>query len=106
MKVSDIRLDGGTQSRVGLDNNVINEYCEAMQEGAKFPPVVVFHDGKSYWLADGFYRVYAAMNAQILEIDADVRKGTVRDAKLYSMSANAKHGVRMGLKIAGGISDE
>jgi hypothetical protein len=65
-----------------------------MKEGAEFPPVTVFHDGKEYWLSDGFHRVYAATNARFAEIDADVRKGTVRDAKLFSMSANARHGKR------------
>ena len=94
IKISEIRLDGGTQSRDELDNTVINEYCEAMKEGAEFPPVVVFHDEKDYWLSDGFHRVYAATNAKFTEIEADVRKGTVRDAKLFSMSANAKHGKR------------
>jgi hypothetical protein len=94
IKISEIRLDGGTQSRADLDNTVINEYCEAMKEGAEFPPVVVFHDGEAYWLSDGFHRVYAATNARFAEIEADVRKGTVRDARRFSMSANARHGKR------------
>ena len=57
-----------------------------MRDGAKFPPVTVF-DGENNWLSDGFHRFYAGLE----EIEADVRQGTLRDAKLFSMSANAVH---------------
>jgi hypothetical protein len=90
---SSIRLDGGTQSRVQLNWLVIDEYAKAMMDGATFPPVVVFHDGQAYWLADGFHRVHACDKAG-MEVSADVRQGTVRDAILYSVGANATHGVR------------
>lgn len=89
-----IRLDGGTQSRASLDERVIDEYSEAMREGAAFPPVVVFHDGSDYWLADGFHRVRAAERAGLGELDADVRQGGRRDAVLFSVGANASHGLR------------
>jgi DNA modification methylase len=90
---SSIRLDGGTQSRVQLNWLVIDEYAKAMMDGATFPPVVVFHDGQAYWLADGFHRVHACDKAG-MEVSADVRQGTVRDAILYSVGANSTHGVR------------
>ena len=51
-----IRLDGETQARVALDSTQVAEYAEAMRDGDKFPPIVVFHDGSDYWLADGFHR--------------------------------------------------
>lgn len=70
------------------------EYAEAMQEGDIFPPVVVFNDGARYWLADGFHRYHASNYVGYLEIEADVNLGTKRDAILYSVSANAKHGLR------------
>jgi ParB-like chromosome segregation protein Spo0J len=50
-----------------------------MAAGAKFPPVVVFHGGRKYWLADGFHRVDAAEAAGLDKILAEVRKGERRD---------------------------
>lgn len=87
-----IRTDGGTQSRVALSEETYLDYAEAMMAGAKFPPVIVFHDGATYWLADGFHRFFAVQEAGLHEIDADVRQGTRRDAVLYSWGANDKHG--------------
>lgn len=48
----------------------------------------------AYWLADGFHRTAAAKSAGLAEIDADVRQGTRRDAILFSVGANAAHGLR------------
>jgi hypothetical protein len=89
-----IHTDGGTQPRAASDQHTVTEYAEAMQEGAQFPPVVVFNDGKDFWLADGFHRVLAARVADILEIDVDLRPGTKREAILYAVGANAEHGMR------------
>lgn len=94
LELSRIRLDGGTQIRVGINVDVTQEYAEAMLAGDKFPPVVVFFDGTDYWLADGFHRVMAAQALDFPEIAADVREGTKRDAVLFSAGANATHGLR------------
>ena len=51
-----IRIDGGTQSRVKIRTDVVDDYAEHMANGAVFPPGVAFFDGKEYWLADGFHR--------------------------------------------------
>ena len=92
--LADIRLDGGTQPRAQLDFFTIGEYAQAMRDGTQFPPVVVFYDGSAYWLADGFHRVRAAQQAGLTEIGADLRQGSRRDAVLYSVGANASHGMR------------
>lgn len=94
MKVSQIRMDGGTQPRAQLMESVVLEYAEAMAAGAPFPPVVVFYDGTDHWLADGFHRVRAALYLGNAKIDAEVRQGTRRDAVLHSVGANAEHGLR------------
>lgn len=87
-------MDGGTQPRAAIDDTTARDYADAMTEGAQFPPVVIFYDGSDHWLADGFHRVHAALLCGLLDIDADVRQGTRRDAVLYSVGANADHGMR------------
>lgn len=90
-----IRIDGGTQPRAHLNPETVTEYANAMaDDGCVFPPVTVFYDGADYWLADGFHRVAASKEAGFADIDADVRQGTRRDAVLFSVGANADHGLR------------
>jgi hypothetical protein len=50
-----IRIDGETQPREELDQEMVAEYAEFMRDGIKFPPVRVFFDGSNYWLVDGFH---------------------------------------------------
>jgi DNA modification methylase len=89
-----IRTNGGTQPRAEIDDAVATEYFERMLAGDQFPPVVVFHDGTTYWLADGFHRVKAASITGRMTIEADVRQGTLAEAQWYSYSVNASHGLR------------
>lgn len=93
IRVTDIRTDGGTQSRAGLDMDVVMEYAEQMEDGAHFPPVIVFYDGTTHWLADGFHRLEARRQGGMTNITADVRQGDRRDALRYSLGANDKHGL-------------
>jgi ParB-like nuclease domain len=92
--ISSLRRDGGTQPRAAINHQTVTEYASDMKEGAQFPPVVVFYDGTSYWLSDGFHRVEAAWSIGLSEIAASVRQGTRRDAVLYSVGVNATHGLR------------
>lgn len=89
-----IRTDGGTQPRVELNEATVAEYAEAMREGAKFPPVAVFHDGSSYWLADGFHRFHALLRNEAKQAEVVVHRGDRRAAVLFSVGANAQHGLR------------
>jgi len=93
LDLDNIRIDGGTQSRVELNQETVAEYAQAFTAGATFPPVVVFFDGVTYWLADGFHRYFGARDAGESAIDAEIRTGTQRDAVLYSWGANDKHGL-------------
>lgn len=94
LKVTDIVMHKSAQPRDELDWVTIMSYAEDMKAGDEFPPVVVFDDGRTYWLADGFHRVRAALEAKLSEIPADVRQGTLQDAQWYSYSANQKQGLR------------
>lgn len=94
LKLDSIRLNAGTQPRAKIDEQTVADYAEAMGSGATFPPVVVFYDGESYYLADGFHRVDAAYKCGLDEIEAEVKQGSHRDAILYSVGANSAHGLR------------
>ncbi len=89
-----IRADGGTQPRSTIDFTVVEDYAQAMGGGATLPPATVFYDGTDYWLADGFHRREAHKLLGLAEIECDVRQGTHRDAVLFSVGANAVHGLR------------
>jgi hypothetical protein len=95
IKITAIRIDGGTQARLKLNQDVVKEYSEHMKDGDKFPPIMVFHDGSEYWLADGFHRYFASKSNGALEIECDVRDGTLDDAILYAFSANGRRGLSM-----------
>ena len=98
INIKAIRNDGGTQSREKLDQTVVDEYAELMKEGTEFPAISVVHDGNEYYLSDGFHRLLAAQKAGKASINCDVLTGTLRDAILYSLSANASHGLRRTLE--------
>jgi hypothetical protein len=96
-----IRTDGGTQMRAGLNEETVVEYLELIQDPNEwpFPPVIVFHDGAVYWMGDGFHRVEAARRyvereGVVYSVVAEVRPGTRRDAVLWAAGANAAHGLR------------
>lgn len=95
LKLSQIRTDGKTQSRKSIDPKWVKNYAENMKEGAIFPLPVVFFDGKDHWLADGFHRVAAMKSNGLLEIEVEIKEGSVRDAKLFAIGANNLHGRNM-----------
>jgi ParB-like chromosome segregation protein Spo0J len=77
-----------------MSPEAVDEYAEVLRQGGQFPCVVVFFDGKDYWLADGFHRVAAAKKVGRTEVGCEVRPGTRRDAVLFGAGANATHGLR------------
>lgn len=96
IELSKIRRDGGTQIRAYIYDYTIADYKEEMEAGTLFPPIDVFYDGTDYWLADGFHRVEAAIQAGKADIAAIVVAGTRRDAILHAVAANNHHGIRRG----------
>lgn len=90
-----IRIDGGTQARVKLNQELVNKYAEHMKDGDKFPPITVFNDGSDNWLADGFHRFFAHKANEETMVEAEIISGTLEDATLYAYAANAKRGMSM-----------
>lgn len=96
--LSKIRLDGGTQQRDVLDQDVIREYATAIVEETVMPPIEVVCDNSDYWLWDGFYRWYAHKMSGRDIITCSIRDGSKADAIWLSCGANKSHGIRRNAK--------
>lgn len=88
-----IDVYGGTQARVKTNEEAIESYAEEMTNGAVFPPISVYYDGATYWLADGFHRYLAAKRSGSPTILAEVQPGGRGDALKHALGANATNGV-------------
>jgi uncharacterized ParB-like nuclease family protein len=98
MQTKEISLDliniyGGTQTRVQTTDEAIESYAEAMTAGTVFPPIDVYFDGATYWLADGFHRYLATKRNQQPAIQANVQPGGRSEALRHALGANATNGV-------------
>ena len=96
IRLDALRLDGGTQSRDGLDEETVKEYAATMKENGTYewPAIKVVFDGQNYWLVDGFHRIEAAKRANRSYFWAEIIQGTQREAVLMSTGVNASHGLR------------
>ncbi len=88
-----INIQGGTQARIRTNDDAIESYAEDMNAGAVFPPIVVYFDGATHWLADGFHRYLAAKRIGRDAILAEVNAGGRSDALRHALGANATNGV-------------
>jgi hypothetical protein len=94
LKLSQIVIDKGTQTREDLDQKTVTEYAEAMMNKEVFPPLIVFHDGIKYYLVDGFHRYFAYKQTVTPEVEVEVINGTLRNAQEYALGVNDKHGLK------------
>ena len=94
MNLAALVLDEKLQSRTEINQDAVDDYAHAMEEGDQFPPLTVFFDGVHYYLADGYHRYHAAKKAGKVSANCEVVNGTFREAQLYATGVNAKHGMR------------
>ena len=105
VELATVRTDGDTQPRETMDMDLVTEYAERMRwdeesgnaldpQGQRWPVITVFDDGSERWLADGFHRLHAAKKAGLTHFQAIVEQGTLEQAVLHSLGANAAHGKR------------
>jgi hypothetical protein len=80
------------QQREALDKTRIRAYAALYREGHTLGEVMVFQQGSDFYVADGFHRIAAAIQAGLDTIAATIRPGTLRDAILYACGCNL-HGV-------------
>lgn len=92
VKMTDIRIDGGTQARVSVDPHWVKEMIDNMKNDVVYDAVEARFDGATYWLTDGFHRYHAYTQLGIKEIGVSYLPGTQFDAQLDALGANDKHG--------------
>ena len=95
LPIAQIRRDGGTQPRGGINPSTAQKYAQMRREGRTPPAVVVFYDGENYWLGDGFHRIEGSLLAGFSDQPTEIRQGTQRDAIFFSLGANAYHGLAL-----------
>lgn len=96
LAVDQIEVTAGTQVRVKIDPKIVDEYVEAIEAGAIFPPLTVFapKNSQRYLLADGFHRLAAVKKLERKTVGVEVKEGGVHEALHYALSTNAEHGLR------------
>ena len=94
LKLSEIRLDGGTQIRANMNPKWISEFADNMRNDIEYPALEAVFDGENYWLTDGFHRVTGYKKLGLVEIEAIVHNGSQREAQWASFGVNKDHGLR------------
>lgn len=59
LSIDKIKCSKDVQPRVKTDASVVKEYAERIEAGDDLPLIVVFYDGTTYWLAEGWHRLAA-----------------------------------------------
>lgn len=94
LNLQSIRIDGGTQARTAINNELVSDYAAAMSEGVHFPEIECYFDGVDYWLVDGFHRLHAMLTLGKASATVMVFNGTLREAVWHSLGVNTGHGLR------------
>jgi hypothetical protein len=94
LNLQSIRIDGGTQARTAVNNELVVEYAAAMTDGVRFPEIECYFDGVDYWLVDGFHRYLAMLSLGKASATVMVFNGSLREAVLHSLGVNSGHGLR------------
>jgi len=93
LSLDSINIYGGTQARIKTTDEAVDSYADEMSQGTVFPPIVVYFDGATHWLADGFHRFLAAKRIERPTITAEIHPGGRTDALRHALGANATNGV-------------
>ena len=77
-----------------IDTEVVAEYKEKLEKKTQLPPIVVFEEGTRFHLADGLHRLEAHKELKRAKIAAVIHIGGSKDALIYAVGANDRHGKR------------
>lgn len=78
----------------GLDREHVESLRAKLEAGGMLPPLDIFYDDAEgiYWVADGNHRYEAALPGGHI-LDVRIHVGTLEDAILFAIGANADHGL-------------
>ncbi|MDX2137958.1 MAG: ParB/RepB/Spo0J family partition protein [Chloroflexota bacterium] len=85
--------DTGTQFRVLIDSEKVNEYAALLEEGVQLPPITVISDSIDFWVVDGWHRLRAYQKLGRDSIPAVVQVGNRNEAMIAALGANSAHGL-------------
>jgi hypothetical protein len=111
VQLDKVELKRSHQARVRINPDRVKELTAVLEAGGKFTenpaPPEVYHNGYTYWVADGFHRLLAYDRVGRHKVWVRVREGSDRDALIHALGANAEHGlprkpedVRRAIKLA------
>lgn len=93
LSIDKIKCSKDIQPRVEMDANAVAEYAERIEAGDDLPKVVVYYDGTTYWLTEGFHRLAAYKKLGRKQVDCIVINGTKADAQWHAIRSNRGHGL-------------
>jgi ParB/RepB/Spo0J family partition protein len=95
MKLEALSMEPDAQARTAIRSASVEEYAEAMQSGAQFPPIEVMKVDGRMIIIDGWHRVMAASQLGLKTIECVVVDGsTIADAQWSAAAVNQTHGLR------------
>lgn len=94
-----------TQTRARLNQESLDDLTGKLKDALaldeldrvlrKIPRIIVFFDGTTYHIGDGWHRFEAFTDAGLESIECEIRPGTERDARIFACSANDNHGAAL-----------
>ncbi|MFU2207718.1 hypothetical protein [Solidesulfovibrio sp. C21] len=95
LTVIDLELDPRVEARHSYRSKDIDEYARIMSEGDELPPISVFEIDSKLVVVDGWHRVKAAIQADLLMITGKVYRGfSLEEAITFAAQSNDEHGLR------------
>jgi ParB-like nuclease domain len=86
LRIDDLLADAPIDPEAHLEAARVESYAQMLDA---LPPVVVFDTPEGMLVADGYHRVAAARQRGWETVEAEVRRGSQRDALEYAARVNA-----------------
>jgi hypothetical protein len=95
VSVTDVTVDVALQSRVDVRPDIVDEYAEALDMGAKFPPLRVCIVLGRMMLVDGYHRhaAYIRRELEVCSVEV-VAACDMHEAEWHAIGQNDAHGLR------------